>query len=101
MPVERLKKEKMTKQNVVFSDAGALSKSSINMAITLTVPKSSIFPHAAVPGRKAIKKQQAVGGRINAWVDSMKASSPTHIKSPASLSAAPAEDHRSWLVGVS
>ena len=89
----------MTKQSVVFSDAGALSNSSINMPITLTVAKSSMFPY--ISGKtKAFKKQKTVEGRMTAWVDSMKTSSPSHIKSPASLSFAD-EDYCTWLVSVS
>lgn len=89
----------MTKQSVVFSDAGALSNSSINMPITLTVTKSSMFPYISGK-KKAFKKQQPVEGRKNARVDSMKASSPSHIKSPDSLSVAD-EDYCTWLVSVS
>ncbi|XXG70684.1 hypothetical protein AAC387_Pa07g0113 [Persea americana] len=92
----RPKKEKMTKQSVVFSDAGALSNSSINMPITLTVTKSSMFPYISGK-KKAFKKQQPVEGRKNARVDSMKASSPSHIKSPDSLSVAD-EDYCTWLL---
>ncbi|KAK6933965.1 Mitochondrial fission protein ELM1-like [Dillenia turbinata] len=44
-------------------------------------------------------KRLETGGaeaRINAWVDSMRASSPTHIKSPVSLSAT--DDQNSWIM---
>ncbi|KAK4411657.1 putative trehalose-phosphate phosphatase J [Sesamum angolense] len=76
---------KMTNQNVVVSDA----KSGINMAITVAVSGSSLFSSAAqkppaVPGTYiTISKKKLLqnldintGARINAWVDSMRASSP-------------------------
>ncbi|KAL7131527.1 hypothetical protein ABFS83_12G009500 [Erythranthe nasuta] len=103
----------MTNQNVVVSDG----KSGINMAITAAaaaaVSGSSLFTTAAqkppaVPGTSyiTISKKKLLqnldinaggggGARINAWVDSMRASSPTHIKSPPPLSG----DHQSsWTV---
>ncbi|XP_022844218.1 probable trehalose-phosphate phosphatase J isoform X1 [Olea europaea var. sylvestris] len=86
----------MTNQNVMVSD----------MAITVAVSNSSLFPPAsqkppAVPGsyitisnKKLLQNLDINGGaRINAWVDSMRASSPTHIKSSA-LS----DDLNSWIV---
>ncbi|CAK9174934.1 unnamed protein product [Ilex paraguariensis] len=100
----------MTKQNAVVSD----TKSGINLAITLAVSNSSLFATAAqkpplvpLPGgymnitisrRKLLQLQDLeINGaaRINAWVDSMKASSPTHIKSTPFLSVS--EDHSSWM----
>lgn len=43
------------------------------------------------------------GGRANGWVESMKASSPTHAKAAAALAAAPADEleipeHSAWIV---
>lgn len=95
----------MTNQNVVVSDA----KSGINVAITVAVSGSSRFQTAAqkppaVPGTYiTISKKKLVQNldinsstRINAWVDSMRASSPTHIKSqPQPLSDV---DQTSWNV---
>ncbi|KAL0381617.1 UNVERIFIED_CONTAM: putative trehalose-phosphate phosphatase J [Sesamum angustifolium] len=95
----------MTNQNVVVSDA----KSGINMAITVAVSGSSLFSSAAqkppaVPGTYiTISKKKLLqnldintGARINAWVDSMRASSPTHIKSSSPhLSDDP---HNSWTM---
>ncbi|KAI8032566.1 putative trehalose-phosphate phosphatase J [Camellia lanceoleosa] len=89
-------RDKMTKQNVVASD----TKSAINMAITVAVAaNSSLFTTAAqkppvAPGsfftiskRKLIQNLEINGtARINAWVDSMGASSPTHVKSTNSSS---------------
>ncbi|XP_057971889.1 probable trehalose-phosphate phosphatase J isoform X2 [Malania oleifera] len=94
----------MTKQNVVMADA----KSGINMAIAVAVSSSSLFaatpekPAAAPAGyvsisRKKLLKNLEIGGgaRINAWVESMRASSPTHIKSTPSL----ADDYlNSWML---
>lgn len=99
-----VKKKKMTNQNVVVSDG----KSGINMAITVAVSGSSLYPPAAqkppaVPGtyitiskKKLLQNLDINGGgaRINAWVDSMRSSSPTHLKSTPPLS----DDQTSWTV---
>ncbi|KAK6135027.1 hypothetical protein DH2020_031254 [Rehmannia glutinosa] len=92
----------MTNQNVVVSDG----KSGINMAITVAVAGTSLFNTAAqkpppAPGTYiTISKKKLLqnldintggGARINAWVDSMRASSPTHIKS-----AVISDDQTSW-----
>ncbi|KAL3613406.1 hypothetical protein CASFOL_042669 [Castilleja foliolosa] len=86
----------MTNQNVVVPDG----KSGINVTITVAVSGSSLFSTAAqkpppAPGTNYItisKKKLlqnldinagAGSARINAWMDSMRASSPTHIKSSA------------------
>ncbi|KAI4317248.1 hypothetical protein L6164_025136 [Bauhinia variegata] len=101
-------KEKMTQQNVVVSDP----KSGINMAITVAVSNSSIFttsvqkPPAAQGGYISISRKKFLknleinglgGARINAWVDSMRASSPTHVKSNSTPSLAD-DHHSSWIV---
>lgn len=91
----------MTKKNVVVSD----TKSGIE--ITVAVSNSSLFTAAVqkppvVPGgyitisrKKLLHNLEINGGaRITSWVDSMRASSPTHHKSTASL----AEDQTSWMV---
>ncbi|OWM82205.1 hypothetical protein CDL15_Pgr001779 [Punica granatum] len=91
----------MTKQNVTVSD----TKTGFNMTISMAVSNSPVFvqkPPAAPGGyisisRKKLLKNLEVNGaqRITSWVDSMRASSPTHIKStPSSLT----EDHSSWMV---
>lgn len=95
----------MTKQNVLVSD----TKSTFNMAI-LPISNSSIFTRAvqkppAAPGgyisisRKKLLKNLEINGeaRINTWVDSMKASSPTHIKATPSLAD---HDQSSWIVSI-
>ncbi|XP_022943275.1 probable trehalose-phosphate phosphatase J [Cucurbita moschata] len=96
----------MTNQNVVVSD----SKSGINMSITVAVSNSSIFATTAqkpppAPGgyisisRKKILKDLDVNG---GWIESMRASSPTHVKSlPPTTTAAEdgADDHHnSWIL---
>lgn len=104
--------DRTNKQNVVITDA----KSGINMAITVAVTTNpsaaALFTTAAqkppvVPGgsyitisRKKLLQNLEINGtaaRINAWVDSMKASSPTHVKSTPSLSS---QDETSWMVSL-
>ncbi|KAL6554841.1 hypothetical protein OROGR_006099 [Orobanche gracilis] len=98
----------MTKQNVVVSDG-----SGINMAITVAVTRSSVYTTAAqkpppAPGtdyitlskKKLLQNLEingagAGGARINPWVESMRASSPTHLKSIASISD---ENQSSWTM---
>ncbi|KAL8134026.1 putative trehalose-phosphate phosphatase H [Apium graveolens] len=88
----------MTKKNVLGKESG------IEMAINMAVTNSSIFTTAAqkppsVPSgyitisrKKLIQNLEINGGtRINSWVDSMRASSPTHHK-------ALADDQSSWML---
>lgn len=95
----------MTKQNVLVPEM----KSGINLAITMAMSNSSILTMAsqkppAAPGgyipisRKGFLKNLEINGegRINAWVDSMRASSPTHIKATPSL--VDHHDQSSWIV---
>lgn len=89
----------MTNQNVVVSDG----KSSMKVAVAMAMSNSSLFspalpkPPTSSAGRymrrKAVKKLETQGGppKINAWVDSMRASSPA--KSPPS-----SPEHDSWMV---
>lgn len=100
----------MTKQNVVVSDTDSQI---MNMAISVAVSNSSIFSAAAAekppiaPGgyisisRKRLmnlKKLDIINGgeRITSWVDSMKASSPTHIQSTTCLM----KGQSSWMVST-
>lgn len=90
----------MTNKNVVVSD----TKSGITMAITVVVKNSTLFsPAVAKPpatsagyftiSRKNFLKKHENGGggaKIHAWVDSMRASSPTR-KSEI-------EDQNSWIL---
>ena len=92
---------KMVSQNVVVSDA--------NTGI-ITVSNSSVFAPSAqkpptVPGHISISKKKllknlelsgAQSQRLNSWVDSMRASSPTHLKSLPSTSSE--EELNSWMV---
>lgn len=91
----------MVSQNVVVSDA--------NTGI-ITVSNSSVFTPSAqkpptVPGHISISKKKllknlelsgAQSQRLNSWVDSMRASSPTHLKSLPSLSSE--DELNTWLV---
>ncbi|KAK4766809.1 hypothetical protein SAY87_008451 [Trapa incisa] len=95
----------MTKQNMAVSDAC----SGLNMVVTMAaVSNSTVFtqkPPSAPGGcvsvsvsRKKFLKDPDINGTqwINSWVESMRASSPTHIKStPLSPTE---EDHSSWMV---
>ncbi|KAL6227778.1 hypothetical protein ACLB2K_001735 [Fragaria x ananassa] len=97
----------MTKQNVVVSDADSQI---MNMAVSVAVSNASVFPAAAekppmAPGgyisisRKKLMNLKNLdiingGERITSWVDSMKASSPTHIQSSTCLM----KDQSSWML---
>ncbi|KAL6959349.1 trehalose-phosphatase [Sarracenia purpurea var. burkii] len=89
-------RDKMIKQNVVVPDA------SINMTIAVAVSNSAaLFSTAAhkppvVPGGYITisRKNLLQNLEINAWVDSMRASSPTHLKS----TPLPSEDQSSSIV---
>lgn len=99
----------MTKQNVVVSDTDSQI---MNMAISVAVSNSSIFSAAAekppiAPGgyisisRKRLMNLKNLdiingGERITSWVDSMKASSPTHIQSTTCLM----KGQSSWMVST-
>lgn len=91
----------MTKQNVIVSDTGDITKSTINMAITLTLSSKSLFTYAPMPS-SPMQKLPSGGfitvSRKKLWEkdDPVKASSTTHIKSPVFFSAV-AEDHSSWI----
>ncbi|XWS33306.1 hypothetical protein CRYUN_Cryun22dG0070200 [Craigia yunnanensis] len=89
--IEERPKNMAAGQNVI-SDA----KSVLNMSITVTV---SAQKPPAPPGYISISRKKLLqnleinaGARLNAWVDSMRASSPTHIKSLPSLT----DDQGSW-----
>ncbi|KAG2410509.1 trehalose-phosphate phosphatase [Vigna angularis] len=82
----------MTQQNVVLSK----TKSGINRDLTVAQkPPAAPGGYIPIPRRRVLKNLEINGGqRINAWVDSMRASSPTHAKSSSSL----AEEHSSWIL---
>ncbi|KAL5703949.1 trehalose-phosphatase [Ranunculus cassubicifolius] len=94
----------MTKQNVMVSDTKS------GLAITVAVSNSSLFSSAlqkpltnpggyiTISRSKLLKKLETGGvkeGRITAWVDSMRTSSPTHIRSIALI---PNKDENSWMM---
>jgi len=82
----------MTQQNVVLSK----TKSGINRDLTVAQkPPAAPGGYIPIPRRRVLKNLEINGGqRINAWVDSMRASSPTNSKSNSSF----AEEHNSWIV---
>ncbi|KAB5568683.1 hypothetical protein DKX38_002476 [Salix brachista] len=93
----------MTNQNVVVPDA----KQGIDITIAMALPKSLFSPAVpeplpAAPGgyftitRKRFPKMTETGGKTSSWVDSMRDSSPTRVKSTTSLSEP--EDKNSWIV---
>ncbi|KAK9166933.1 hypothetical protein Scep_002124 [Stephania cephalantha] len=97
----------MTKQNVVVAETKS------GLAITVAVSNSSLFTvnhqmkppsatttpaagYIAISPNKLLKKLET--GGMNAWVESIRASSPTHIKSiPTSLSSS-IQDYTSWML---
>uniref|UniRef100_A0A2C9WE90 trehalose-phosphatase n=1 Tax=Manihot esculenta TaxID=3983 RepID=A0A2C9WE90_MANES len=86
----------MTNQNVVASDA----KSGIDIRIRVILPKS-LFSSAEpkpLPAPRLAKKIETgtAAAKTNAWVDSMRDSSPTRVKSTASLSET--EEKNSWIM---
>ncbi|KAB1204093.1 putative trehalose-phosphate phosphatase I [Morella rubra] len=93
----------MTRQNVAVSDCTsrigmgrlASSKSAL-FSTAMPEPLPALGGHIAIPQRRLSKKLETGGARVCAWVDSMRASSPTRIKSPASLSGN--EEQSSWTL---
>ncbi|XP_030535040.1 probable trehalose-phosphate phosphatase J [Rhodamnia argentea] len=88
----------MTKQNVA---GGSGDNSGINVMSDLYTASLSMYPASLQKGGGYIKVSQLLkhlevnsAQRISSWVDSMKASSPTHVKSPPSLT----EDNNSWML---
>ncbi|KAL5163979.1 putative trehalose-phosphate phosphatase J [Glycine soja] len=84
---------KMTQQNVVVSD----TKSGVSLTVfptTTQKPPAAPGGYISIPRRRVLKNLEINGGqRINAWVESMRASSPTHHKStPLS------QEHNSWIL---
>ncbi|XP_020215219.1 probable trehalose-phosphate phosphatase J [Cajanus cajan] len=80
----------MTQQNVVVSD----TKSGVSLTV---FPKPPAAPggYISISRRRVLKNLEINGGqRINAWVESMRASSPTHLKSTPSLT----QEHSSWIL---
>lgn len=89
----------MTNHNVMVSEA----KPTIGLKITLTLSNSSLFSQPSPAGyitisrKKVQKKLDCEGGtKANAWIDSMRDSSPTRVKSTASLSDTERQSY--WIV---
>lgn len=86
----------MTQQNVVVSDP----KSGINLTIPMKVPVSKPPPGPGSCITISRKTLLEINGnnsaRINSWVESMRASSPTHHKSTPAIS----DDLNSWMVSL-
>ncbi|XP_061336559.1 probable trehalose-phosphate phosphatase J [Gastrolobium bilobum] len=84
----------MTQQNVVVSD----TKSGVAVSVfppTAQKPPAAQGGYISISRRRIFKNLEINGGqRINAWVESMRASSPTHLKSTPSL----AEEQSSWIL---
>ncbi|KAG6657539.1 probable trehalose-phosphate phosphatase H [Carya illinoinensis] len=88
----------MTKQNVLASD----TKSRVNLAIDVAMPEPSVFTTATAGGyisisrpKKFLKNLEICGeGRTTAWVDSMRACSPTRIRTTPSLAD---HDQSYWI----
>ncbi|KAA3461969.1 putative trehalose-phosphate phosphatase J [Gossypium australe] len=80
-------------QNVMITDA----KSVLNMSITVTVsaqnPLASPGHNISIKTMKLLRNHEiSAGARVNAWVDSMRASSPTRTKSTSSVT----DDQVTW-----
>lgn len=98
----------MTKQNVVVPEPMAISVPAVaNSSPLFPYPLPRVGCGGGGAGGLAMKKKylsqlELGGARINAWVESMKASSPTHAKAAAALAAAPSvgaqDEHATWIV---
>lgn len=90
----------MTKQNVVPADVVAA------IAVASSYPLFPYPPPRAGGRKKYLSQLELRGGRISAWVDSMKASSPTHDKGVVALSGAPPsvdaclDEQSAWVVSA-
>ncbi|ANM69118.1 HAD-like superfamily [Arabidopsis thaliana x Arabidopsis arenosa] len=94
----------MVSQNVVVSDAktGIITVSTVSNSsvFTPTAQKPPTAPGYISVSKKKLLKNLEINGadqsqRLNSWVDSMRASSPTHLKSLSSFSSE--EEHNSWI----
>ncbi|ESW35633.1 hypothetical protein PHAVU_001G251300 [Phaseolus vulgaris] len=85
----------MTQQNVVVSD----TKSGVPLTVFPTPaqkkPPAAPGGYISISRRRVLKNLEINGDqRINAWVESMRASSPTHLKSTPSFS----QEQNSWIL---
>lgn len=112
--VDAFAAENMTNQNVVV--ASDRKSSNIGVKITVTLTNSPLFSGSdskalPAPGggyitisRKKILRKPADttdqgGNRINAWVNSLRDSSPTRLKSSVA-SLLQTEEQNSWIVST-
>ncbi|XP_074564532.1 putative trehalose-phosphate phosphatase 6 [Curcuma longa] len=91
----------MTSQNMLVPEAmpGIATAANSPAAVPYPPPRSG----AASIRKKHYSSIELGGGRANGWVESMKASSPTHAKAAAALAAAPADEleipeHSAWII---
>ncbi|THU66935.1 hypothetical protein C4D60_Mb05t19410 [Musa balbisiana] len=87
----------MTKQNVVPVEAVAA------ITVAAVAGSSPLFPYPpprAYGRRKYLSQLELGGGRIGSWVESMKASSPTHAKATAAPPSGDAavDEQSAWVV---
>ncbi|KAF3796907.1 putative trehalose-phosphate phosphatase 6 [Nymphaea thermarum] len=90
-------KQKMTKQSLVVQDTSSFAKSGLSIATLSAAVSNSplagaINFHSKSATRSPRKpvlslKKLETGARVNPWLESMKASSPTHVMSVSSFSA--------------
>ncbi|CAN7101051.1 unnamed protein product [Brassica rapa subsp. narinosa] len=93
----------MVSQNVVVPDAttGIITVSTVSNSSVFTpsAQKPPTAPgHISISKKKLLKSLEINGDqsqRLNSWVDSMRASSPTHLKSLPSTSSE--EELNSWM----
>ncbi|WZZ37405.1 hypothetical protein YC2023_020806 [Brassica napus] len=90
----------MVSQNVVVSDAntGIITISNSSVFAPSAQKPPTVPSHISISKKKLLKNLELSGAqsqRLNSWVDSMRASSPTHLKSLSSLSSE--EELNSWL----
>jgi trehalose 6-phosphate phosphatase len=88
----------MTKQSVVVPEVAAATPP--NTAALFPYPPPRAMPGVAVR-KKYLQAQMELGsGLISGWVESMRASSPTHAKAAAALAAGVDDEHAAWMVSA-
>ncbi|KAJ3677313.1 hypothetical protein LUZ60_003037 [Juncus effusus] len=81
----------MTKQNVVVPE---LPGGGVAVAAAAAVP----YPPPRMRKKFAAAQLELSSTRINGWVESMKASSPTHAKAVAALGSSPSSLEEDWMM---
>ncbi|PPD84547.1 hypothetical protein GOBAR_DD18516 [Gossypium barbadense] len=84
-------------QNVVVLDVISRGVSNVLPRSSLPVPKSFSPQDLKMLLMKRLEAENG-GAKISAWVDSMRASSPTRIKSSTTASLPETDDTSSWIV---